>query len=150
MGFFYPQLMRAISPNFSTVPIVPGMLTPYVALFAFGAGVLASNIVWNTVFMRSANLTYADYFRGSAKLHAIGVLGGCIWMLSLSFNVLASGVAGPAISYALGQGATLVAALWGVFIWREFRDAPAGTGKFLAIMFAEYGLGLLLIGEATQ
>jgi glucose uptake protein len=150
MGFFYPQLMRAISPNFNSVPIVPGMLTPYVGLVFFGVGVLASNIVWNTVFMRTGNLSYADYFRGSARLHAIGILGGAIWMLALSFNVIASGVAGPAISYALGQGATLVAAIWGLFIWREFRAAPPGTSKYLALMLAGYTVGLVLIGAATQ
>jgi len=150
MGLFYPQLMRSISPNFTHDPIRPGMLTPYVALFIFGVGVFASNFLWNTIFMRTAQLGFGDYFRGSFKLHAIGVLGGCIWMLALSFNVLASGVAGPAISYALGQGATLVAALWGVAIWREFRDAPPGTGKLLAMMFASYALGLFLIAEATQ
>jgi len=64
--------------------------------------------------------------------------------------VLASGVAGPAISYALGQGATLVAALWGLLIWREFRAAPAGTNKYLALMLAGYSLGLILIGAASQ
>jgi glucose uptake protein len=150
MGLFYPQLMRAISPNFSHDPILPGMLTPYVALFVFGFGVLISNLVWNTVFMKTAHLNFADYFRGTLKLHLIGVLGGCIWMLALSFNVLASSVAGPAISYALGQGATLVAALWGVLIWREFKDAPSGTSKILGLMFASYVLGLFLIVEATQ
>jgi glucose uptake protein len=149
MGLFYPQLMRAISPNFNKEPIVPGMLTPYGGLVWFGIGVLASNFLWNTVFMRTAKLGFVDYFKGSGRLHGIGVLGGCIWMLALSFNVLASGVAGPAISYALGQGATLVAALWGLLIWREFRDAPAGTGKYLALMLAGYTLGLILIGEAT-
>jgi glucose uptake protein len=150
MGFFYPQLMRAISPNFNTVPIVPGMLTPYVALMFFGAGVLGSNVLWNSIFMRAAHLSYGDYFRGSARLHAIGILGGAIWMLALSFNVIASGVAGPAVSYALGQGATLVAAIWGLFIWREFRAAPAGTNKYLGLMLAGYTIGLVLIGAATQ
>jgi glucose uptake protein len=148
MGLFYPQLMRAISPKFTTGAIQPGMLTPYIALVCFGAGVLASNLVWNTIFMRAGKVTYADYFRGSARLHAIGILGGAIWMLALSFNVIASGVAGPAISYALGQGATLVAALWGVFIWKEFASA-AGTGKLIAAMLAAYTLGLVLIGGAT-
>jgi len=150
MGFFYPQLQRSISPNFNSAPIVPGMLTPYVALVFFGAGVLGSNFVWNTIFMRTGKLTYADYFRGSARLHAIGILGGAIWMLALSFNVIASGVAGPAISYALGQGATLVAAIWGLFIWREFRAAPEGTNKYLGMMLAGYSIGLFLIGAATQ
>jgi len=149
MGFFYPQLMRSISANFNTDPIAPGMLTPYVALVAFGAGVLASNVVWNTIFMRTGNVTYGDYFRGTAKLHAIGILGGFIWMIALSFNVIASSVAGPAISYALGQGATLVAALWGLLIWHEFREARPGTGKYIALMLAGYAGGLILIGAAS-
>ena len=71
-------------------------------------------------------------------------------MAALSFNVIASSVAGPAISYALGQGATLVAAIWGLLIWREFRDAPPGTSKYLALMLAGYTSGLVLIGAATQ
>lgn len=150
MGFFYPQLMRSISPNFNSAPIAPGMLTPYVALVFFGVGVLASNLVWNTVFMRFGHVGYGDYFRGRPKLHAIGILGGCIWMAALSFNVIASSVAGPAISYALGQGATLVAAIWGLVIWREFRGAPAGTSKYIALMLAGYTSGLVLIGAATQ
>jgi len=150
MGFFYPELMRSISPNFNDSPIVPGMLTPYVALVFFGAGVLGSNILWNTIFMRAGKVTYRDYFRGSARLHAIGILGGFIWMIALSFNVIASGVAGPAISYALGQGSTLVAALWGLLIWHEFRAAPPGTGKHISLMLMGYASGLILIGAATQ
>jgi glucose uptake protein len=149
MGFFYPLLMKSISPNFNTAPIAPGMLTPYVALVAFGAGVLGSNIVWNTIFMRMGGVGYAAYFRGSMKLHAIGILGGFIWMIALSFNVIASSVAGPAISYALGQGATLVAALWGLLIWHEFRHASVGTGKYIALMLLGYAGGLILIGAAS-
>jgi glucose uptake protein len=150
MGFFYPELMRSISPDFNSTEILPGMLTPYAALIFFGAGVLGSNFVWNTVFMRAGGYRYGDYFKGSARLHVIGILGGCIWMIALSFNVLASRVAGPAISYALGQGSTLVAALWGLLIWHEFRGASPGTGKFIALMLAGYAGGLVLIGAATQ
>ncbi len=135
MGLFYPQLMRAIGPD---------KLTPYVALVFFGAGVLLSNFIVNTVFMRAGGVTYADYFRGSAKLHLIGILGGFIWMVALSLNVIASGVAGPAISYALGQGATLVAAIWGVFVWRE-----KGAISYTALMFIGYASGLIMIGAAT-
>lgn len=149
MGFFYPQLLRAISPHFNTQPVEPGMLTPYAALVFFGFGVLVSNFLWNSIFMRMSHLSYRTYFRGSVRLHSLGILGGAIWMLALSFNVLASGVAGPAISYALGQGATLVAAIWGLFIWREFRAAPAGTNRYLALMLAGYTIGLILIGAAT-
>jgi len=149
MGFFYPQLMAAVSPDFTTGAIRPGLLTPYAALVLFAVGLLGSNVVVNTIFMKAGKLTYADYFRGRARLHSLGFLGGCIWMLALSLNVIASGVAGPAISYALGQGATLVAAIWGVFIWREFIDAPKGTWTFTTLMFAGYVIGLVLIGAAS-
>jgi glucose uptake protein len=149
MGFFYPQLSAAISQDFATRPIQPGMLTPYTALVLFSIGLLASNFVFNTVFMRAGKVTYGDYFRGRARLHSLGFLGGCIWMLALSLNVLAAGVAGPAISYALGQGATLVAAIWGVFIWREFVGAPPGTRPLIWLMFAGYVAGLILIGAAS-
>ena len=149
MGFFYPELVAAVSPDFTAHAIQPGLLTPYTALVLFAVGLLASNIVVNTIFMRAGHVTYGDYFRGRARLHSLGFLGGCIWMLALSMNVIASGVAGPAISYALGQGATLVAAIWGVFIWREFLHAPKGTWTFVSLMFAGYVIGLVLIGMAS-
>ena len=81
MGLFYPQLMRSISPNFNSAPIAPGMLTPYVALFFFGAGVLASNVVWNTIYMRVGGVGYSRLFprqrqtarhRDSGRLHLDG------------------------------------------------------------------------------
>jgi len=150
MGFFYPQLAASLSPDFTSAPIRADFLTPYSALAIFGAGLLASNFLWNTIFMRKRSLRAADYFQGSARLHSLGIWGGFLWMIALSFNLIASGVVGPAVSYALGQGATLVAAIWGVFIWREFRDAPKGTGWLIGLMFAGYGSGLALIGMATQ
>lgn len=149
MGLFYPQLSGSISPGFNSAPIQAGYLTPYVALALFGAGLLASNLVLNTVFMRMGALRYRDYFQGTPRLHSLGFLGGLIWMLALSANLIASGVVGPAISYALGQGATVVAAIWGLVIWREFRSAPQGTWLLILLMFLGYGAGLTLIGMAT-
>ena len=131
------------------MPIRSGMLTPYTALLLFGFGLLASNFVINTILIRSAGLTYSDYFQATAWLHSLGLAGGCIWMLALACNILASGVAGPAISYALGQGATLVAAIWGVFIWKEFRGGPAGTRQLTSFMLGSYAVGLILIGLAS-
>jgi glucose uptake protein len=149
-GFFYPQLMRSISPAFDSSPITPGMLTPYVALVVFGVGIFVSNFLFNTLFMRSGHVTYTDYFRGTLRLHSIGVLGGVIWMVAFTFNVIASSVAGPAISYALGQGATFIAALWGLLIWHEFRNAPRGTGKLITLMLCAYVAGLVFIGAASR
>ena len=148
MGFFYPQLSSAISPSFNTQPIAPGLLTPYTALLFFGIGVLLSNIPINTWFMRSRGSRFQSYTRAGLGLHLPGILGGMIWMTALTLNVIASGVAGPAASYALGQGATLIAALWGIFVWREFRGARAGTTPYLALMLGAYALGIVLIGKA--
>jgi glucose uptake protein len=149
MGFFYPELLAAVSPDFTARAIQPGLLTPYTALVLFAVGLLVSNIVVNTIFMRAGKVTYGEYFHGRARLHSLGFLGGCIWMLALSANVIASGVAGPAISYALGQGATLVAAIWGVLIWHEFAHAKKSIWTFVALMFAGYVIGLVLIGMAS-
>ena len=92
-----------------------------------------------------APVTYADYFRGNLKNHLTGVLGGVIWCIGMSFSIIASDKAGPAISYGLGQGATIVAALWGIYIWKEFKGAPAGTNTLLNSMLLCYIIGLALI-----
>ena len=75
----------------------------------------------------------------------VGFLGGCIWGLGTALSYIASEMAGTAISYALGQGAPMIAALWGVFIWKEFAGSPRGTNRLLAIMFVFFILGLSLI-----
>jgi glucose uptake protein len=91
-------------------------------------------------------VSYRDYIaRGSLRLHAVGILGGMIWNIGMGLDILASGAAGSALSYGLGQGATLVGAIWGVFVWKEFRAAPKGTGRILAAMFAFYVLGLAVL-----
>jgi glucose uptake protein len=149
MGLFYPQLSGAISPEFNRLPVEPGMLTPYTALLFFAIGMLASNFVVNPILIRASHLNYHEYLQASPWLHSLGIAGGCIWMLALSANIVASGVAGPAISYALGQGATLVAAIWGVFVWKEFRGGPGGTNLLVALMLMSYALGLTIIGLAT-
>jgi glucose uptake protein len=149
MGLFYERLISSISPNFSSAPIVAGKLTPYTAGVVFALGLLLSSFVINTVFMRIAGLTFRQYLQGSTWLHFVGVLGGAIWMLALCVNVVASGAAGPAVSYALGQGATLVAAIWGVFIWKEFQSAPRISHILIRFMFACYAAGLLLVGMAV-
>lgn len=148
MGFFYRFVVAAMAADFAAPE--PGRLTPYTAVVLFSLGLLLSNFLWNTLVMvkpfSGEPVPVGDYFsKGDLRLHLIGILGGIIWNIGMSFSIIASGAAGPAISYGLGQGATMVAALWGVFIWKEFRNAPTGTGRQLAIMFASYGVGLVLI-----
>jgi len=151
MGWFYSfvaQAMGQIEPV--TKVLEPGKLSPYTAIVLFSAGVLASNFIWNSIVMArpfmGAPVPFGDYFtKGNLRLHLIGVLGGVIWNVGMSFSIIASTKAGAALSYGLGQGATMIGALWGVFIWKEFKGAPAGTNKLLAAMFLFYLIGLAVL-----
>ena len=96
--------------------------------------------------VQGEKVTYKAYFKeGTPKLHSIGILGGIIWGIGMSLSLIASEKAGFAISYGLGQGATMVAAAWGVFIWREFKGAPKGTNFLIALMFLLFITGLVCI-----
>jgi glucose uptake protein len=147
MGLFYRFVAASMSTDF--VNVEAGKFTPYSAVVFFSIGVLLSNFLWNSIVMAKPftgePVKYGDYFRGSFKLHLIGILGGIIWNIGMSFSIIASGQAGFAISYGLGQGATMIAAFWGVFIWREFKGASKGTNTLLALMFLLYIIGLVLI-----
>lgn len=147
MGLFYKYVANSMFPDF-TQPL-PGKLSPYSAVVHFSVGILLSNVLFNSLLMWrpfvGTPVTYADYFRGNLKNHLTGVLGGVIWCIGMSFSIIASDKAGPAISYGLGQGATIVAALWGIYIWKEFKGAPAGTNTLLNSMLLCYIIGLGLI-----
>jgi glucose uptake protein len=148
MGFFYRFVAAAVSTNF--IAPDPGLYTPYTAVFVFSIGIFVSNFLWNSFFMfkplKGEAVTYSDYFKkGDLKLHLIGLLGGIIWCIGMSFSMIASEKAGFAISYGLGQGATMVAAAWGVFIWKEFKEAPKGTNRLIGLMFLFFLSGLILI-----
>jgi glucose uptake protein len=152
MSVFYYLVANSMAADFHTPEA--GKMTPYTASVVFAIGLLLSNFLWNTIFMykplSGGKATYADYFKkGDTKLHLIGILGGIIWSLGFTLNIIASGQAGPAISYGLGQGATMVAALWGVFIWKEFKGAPKNTNLMLSGMFLFFiaGLGLIIIAR---
>ena len=147
MGFFYKYVAASMFTNFEAPE--PGKLSPYTAVVVFSVGVLLSNLVFNTLLMRrpfvGMPVPFAAYFKGGFRNHITGILGGGIWCLGMSFSILASGKAGPAISYGLGQGATIIAALWGIFIWKEFRGAPKGTPAVLSGMLIFYLVGLWLL-----
>ena len=90
-------------------------------------------------------VSYADYFKGSADTHLVGMSGGCVWGLGTALSYIAAGKAGAAISYALGQGAPMIAALWGIFVWKEFKGTDASVKRLLALMFVLFLSGLSLI-----
>ena len=149
MSFFYRFVAASMDLDNFVSPAV-GKMTPYTAMFIFACGIFASNFIFNTIVMKKpfegSPVSYLAYFQGKFKIHLVGILGGLIWGLGNAFNLIAAGKAGAAISYGLGQGATLVSAFWGVIIWKEFKDAPEGVNKYLYGMFALFlfGIGLII------
>lgn len=148
MSLFYPFIAVSMDLDNFVTP-ASGKMTPYTAFVIFSTGIVASNFVFNSIMMKrpleGPPLTYADYFRGRPGVHLVGLLGGTIWALGNLFNLIAAGKAGPAISYGLGQGATLVAALWGVIVWKEFKHASRHVMWLITSMFILFVLGLGLI-----
>ncbi len=149
MGYFYRFVAAAMPAPEQFAAMPAGKISPYTAMVFFSLGVLLSNFVLNTAIMMrpfyGPPVPLADYFRGTARDHLWGIVGGMIWAVGMTLSIVAAGKASFAVSYGLGQGATMVAAFWGVFIWREFRDAPRGTGRLLGLMFAGYIVGLALV-----
>lgn len=148
MSFFYRFVAEGMSTDFLNPET--GKLTPYSAVIIFSVGLFLSNFIWNTFFMyrplTGERATYRQYFtEGTVKQHFIGILGGLIFNTGFLFNLIASEKAGPAISYGLGQGATMVGAAWGVFVFREFASAPKSVNKYLGAMFLLFIIGLSLI-----
>lgn len=147
MGLFYKYVADSMVHNFNMPE--QGKLTPYTALAFFALGVVLSSFVFNGIQMwrpfAGEPLKLKSYFSGSLKDHLIGILGGTIWSVGMSLNIIASGKAGPAVSYGLGQGATVVAAIWGIFVWKEFAKAKKNTKSMLNIMLLLYIIGLALL-----
>lgn len=151
MGLFYKYVAVSMVADFS-IPEA-GKLTPYTALVVFAVGVVISSFLFNSIQMKrpfiDKPVPFSDYFKGKSKDHLVGIAGGAIWSIGMSLSIIASGKAGPAISYGLGQGATVVAALWGIYIWKEFDKAPKGTKPLLNLMLLLYiaGLAMLIISK---
>lgn len=154
MAFFY-RFVAAIMDLDNFENPTPTMATPYTAFFLFACGIFLSNFVVNTIVMKrpfvGEKVTYREYFKGSMGTHMVGVLGGFIWAIGTALSYIAAGKAGAAISYALGQGAPMVAAIWGIFVWKEFLGMSKTVKWFLASMFVLFiaGLGAIIISGAN-
>jgi glucose uptake protein len=149
MGMFYPLVEIGKTGEKG--------LGPYAVGFVFGLGVLASVFVYNLYFMRfpieGARLRFADYLKGSWWVHFLGIAGGAMWMIGSLANFVAASApralqVGPAISYAIGQGATMVGALWGVLVWKEFAGGEARVNRLLVLMFVLFMTGLGIVSVA--
>lgn len=149
MGMFYPLVELGKQGE--------NGLGPYAIGFIFSLGVLVSVFFYNIYFMRypidGPRLTFKDYLKGNAWVHVLGIIGGMIWMIGSLTNFVASSApkelqVGPAISYAIGQGSTMVGALWGVLAWKEFAGGGARVNRFLILMFLFFIIGLIIVSIA--
>jgi glucose uptake protein len=147
MGTFYPLVARAMSG----APGQPGVTGPgpYAVALFFAVGVLVSTVPANLLLMArpldgKPPVDGREYARAPLGWHLAGVLGGAIWCTGAVANFVASGahVVGPAVSYSIGQGATMISACWGVFVWHEFAGAPRASKMLLFLMFVFFLLGL--------
>ena len=144
MGIFAPFVTRAMTHG--------NTLTPYTTAVFLTFGAFLCCFVFNSILMRKpivgTPVAAGDYFRAPASYHALGLLGGAIWGIGTVFNFVAASLVGVAISYAIGQASPMVACLWGVFVWKEFRGANTKAKSYLGAMFAAYLLALVLIARA--
>lgn len=148
MGSFYPLVQTSMDPEMGLGPYAVGPL--------FGFGVLISTFILNFYFMnlpvQGQPLPIAAYFRGSNRNHFLGVMGGAIWCIGAITNFVAASATeagvGPAVSYALGQGATLISALWGLLVWKEFAGANGHVRMLLTIMLLLFAAGLGMVSVA--
>jgi glucose uptake protein len=145
MGLWAPFVARAMTSG--------NTLGPYSIAVFLTLGALLSCLIWNIYFMRKPlvgePVSFAGFFSGPISGHALGLLGGFIWGIGMVFNLVAASFTGVAISYAIGQSAPMVAALWGVLAWKEFEGAPGKAKMYLVLMFVFYCLGILLVARAN-
>lgn len=147
IAFFYRFVASSLATDFG--PADAGKISSYTAVVFFSIGALISTSIVNPIFMakpvEGTPVSFREWFRADTKTHLLGLLGGAIWCLGNSVSFMAVGAASPAISYGLSNSAPVVAAIWGIFVWKEFKDAPKGTNLLLALMFTFYLIGLIMI-----
>jgi len=147
IALFYRFVASSLDTTF--LPQDAGKLTSYSAVVIFSIGAIMSTMIFNPFFMKKpvqgTPVSGSDYFKGKSRVHLFGMLGGAIWCLGNSVSFMSVGAASPAISYGLSNSAPVVAALWGIFVWKEFREAPKSTNKLLFLMFLCYLVGLAMI-----
>lgn len=147
IAFFYRFVASSLATDFS--PADDGKISSYTAVVFFSLGAILSTIIVVPFFMarpvEGRPVKFPEWTKGPVRAHLLGLLGGAIWCLGNSVSFMSVGAASPAISYGLSNAAPVIAALWGIFVWKEFRDAPKGTNKLLTFMFVCYLIGLVMI-----
>jgi glucose uptake protein len=132
-------------------------LGPYALAVIFCMGIAVSTILYNLYFMnlpvKGKPLEILAYFHSDLSQHLLGLLGGAVWALgAIGAFVLASSptetLPGPALSYVLAQSSPLLAAIWGLVVWKESRGADAKVTALMGVMLFLLAAGLTMLGIA--
>ena len=149
MALFYPVLALGTTGESG--------VGPYGTALFFSGGVLLSTILYTPFFLnfpvQGKPLEFSAYFKGTRREHFVGFLGGVVWMAGEVASLTAARAPAavqvePNVSYALGQGAILVSAVWGLLVWREFPGATVRLKALLAATFILFAAGLTMVAIA--
>lgn len=147
LGLFYPLATKSFTGA--------NALGPFTLVFISSLGAMLCNFPVNYYLMKrpidaSTPLSWSDYFSGRSSFHWLGLAGGLVWCLGTVLSLVAANahIVGPAVSYTVGQGCTMISAIWGVFVWREFAEAPAAAHVQLRLMFLFFLAGLAAVALA--
>ena len=121
-------------------------LGPYALTVLCGVGLVVSTFVYNLFFMNlpleGEPLEVLDYLKGSLRGHFFGWLGGMVWCTGILAGWVAylNPVGVPyGVSYALAGGGAVLASLWGLVAWRDFKAGGGmekGMGWLAVLLFA--------------
>jgi glucose uptake protein len=150
LGASYPVMLMSAETEL-------GFSNPFAALLVFSMGVLITTFIYNLYFMnlpvKGEPVSFFAYFTGSIGQHGLGLLGGVLWAVGMGANGAAAAAqdaakVGPGLSYVIGQGAAVIASLWGLLVWREFAEATSGTSRLMLLVVALLAAGMAMVGLA--
>jgi len=149
LGLYSPLFNRAQDPDIG--------VGPYAAAVIFSLAVISSTFVFNLFLMNlpveGDPLEIVEYFRGSLSRHALGLLGGILFAAGL-ITALVGGapkgdthLAPPAVGF-LTLPVPLLAGVWGLLVWREFRGSSVPVKLFAVFALILLAGGIVALSVA--
>jgi glucose uptake protein len=149
LGFFLPIVDSSRSGD--------NGVGPYGLAALIGAGMFFSTLIYVPFFInfpvQGEPVQVRDYFKGAKKQHFWGIFGGFVWAVGLVAFLVEGAVppalqTAPALAAGLIQGAPIIAALWGLLAWREFKGSTQGVKMLMLGMTVLFLAGLALVSLA--
>jgi len=144
VGCFAPLVARALSGS--------AALDSYTVSFYFMVGAMLATALVVPILL--AHPLFGDkgslggYLQGSLTWHVLGLVAGGIWCFGTVVNFLSGKLVGMAISWGIGSSASMVAALWGIFLWKEFANSGRSAKILIAVSLFCYLMGVVGVAIA--